>query len=79
VARATRCLELGQHMLSASAFDAAIELAQSRGLLLSEALSVRGAEAVGHPPPPLKCFYEGAYFRPLERGRAVLPPSWCAR
>jgi hypothetical protein len=33
---------LGQHTLSVSAFDAAIELAHSRQLLLSEALSVRG-------------------------------------
>jgi hypothetical protein len=33
---------LGQHTLSVSAFDAAIELAQTRKLLLSEALSVRG-------------------------------------
>jgi hypothetical protein len=31
----------GQHMLSVSAFDAAIDLAQSRKLLLSEALTVR--------------------------------------
>jgi hypothetical protein len=38
---------LGQHMLSVSAFDAAIELAQSRKLLLSEALSVRGRAAAG--------------------------------
>jgi hypothetical protein len=38
---------LGQHMLSVSAFDAAIELAQSRKLLLSEALSVRGRAAEG--------------------------------
>jgi hypothetical protein len=38
---------LGQHMLSVSAFDAAIELAQSRKLLLSEALSVRGRAATG--------------------------------
>jgi hypothetical protein len=34
-------------MLSVSAFDAAIELAQSRKLLLSEALSVRGRAAAG--------------------------------
>jgi hypothetical protein len=34
-------------MLSVSAFDAAIELAQSRKLLLSEALSVRGRAAEG--------------------------------
>jgi hypothetical protein len=34
-------------MLSVSAFDAAIELAQSRKLLLSEALSVRGQAAEG--------------------------------
>jgi hypothetical protein len=38
---------LGQHMLSVSAFDAAIELAQSRKLLLSEVLSVRGRAAAG--------------------------------
>jgi hypothetical protein len=38
---------LGQHMLSVSAFDAAIELAQSRKLLLSEALSVRERAATG--------------------------------
>jgi hypothetical protein len=38
---------IGQHTLSVSAFDAAIELAQSRKLLLSEALSVRGRAAVG--------------------------------
>jgi hypothetical protein len=38
---------LGQDMLSVSAFDAAIELAQSRKLLLSEALSVRGRAAAG--------------------------------
>jgi hypothetical protein len=38
---------LGQHMLSVSAFDAAIELAQSRKLLLSEALSVRGRAVAG--------------------------------
>jgi hypothetical protein len=34
-------------MLSTSAFDAAIELAQSRKLLLSEALSVRGRAVAG--------------------------------
>jgi hypothetical protein len=38
---------LRQHMLSVSAFDAAIELAQSRKLLLSEALSVRGRTVAG--------------------------------
>jgi hypothetical protein len=38
---------LGQQMLSVSAFDAAIELAWSRKLLLSEALSVRGRAAAG--------------------------------
>jgi hypothetical protein len=38
---------LGQHMLSVSAFDAAIELARSRKLLLSEVLSVRGRAAAG--------------------------------
>jgi hypothetical protein len=38
---------LGQHMLSVSAFDAAIGLARSRKLLLSEALSVRGRAAAG--------------------------------
>jgi hypothetical protein len=38
---------LGQHMLSVSAFDAAIELAQARKMLLSEALSVRGRAATG--------------------------------
>jgi hypothetical protein len=37
----------GQHMLSVSAFDAAIELAQSRKMLLSEALSVRGRAVAG--------------------------------
>jgi hypothetical protein len=37
---------MGQHMLSVSAFDAAIELAHLRKLLLSEALSVRGRAAV---------------------------------
>jgi hypothetical protein len=38
---------LGQHMLSVSAFDAAIGLARSGKLLLSEALSVRGWAAAG--------------------------------
>jgi hypothetical protein len=38
---------LGQHMLSVSAFDAAIELAQSRKLLLSEALAVQGRLVAG--------------------------------
>jgi hypothetical protein len=38
---------LGQHMLSVSAFDAAIELAKSRKLLLAEALSVRGKAVAG--------------------------------
>jgi hypothetical protein len=38
---------LGQHMLSVSAFDVSIHLAQSRKLLLSEALSVRGRAAAG--------------------------------
>jgi hypothetical protein len=38
---------LGQHTLSVSAFDAAIELAHSRQLLLSEALSVRGRAVAG--------------------------------
>jgi hypothetical protein len=38
---------LGQDMLSVSAFDAAIDLARSRKLLLSEALSVRGRAAAG--------------------------------
>jgi hypothetical protein len=38
---------LGQHMLSVSAFDAAIDLAHSRKLLLSEALAVRGRAATG--------------------------------
>jgi hypothetical protein len=38
---------LGQHMLSVSAFDAAISLARSRKLLLSEALAVRGRAAAG--------------------------------
>jgi hypothetical protein len=38
---------LGQHMMAVSAFDAAIDLAHSRKLLLSEALSVRGRAAVG--------------------------------
>jgi hypothetical protein len=36
---------LGEHMMSVSAFDAAIDLARSRKLLLSEALSVRGRAA----------------------------------
>jgi hypothetical protein len=34
-------------MLSVSAFDAAIDLARSRKLLLSEALSVRGRAVAG--------------------------------
>jgi hypothetical protein len=34
-------------MLSVSAFDAAIDLARSRKLLLSKALSVRGRAAAG--------------------------------
>jgi hypothetical protein len=38
---------LGQHMLSVSAFDAAIELVKSRKLLLAEALSVRGRAVAG--------------------------------
>jgi hypothetical protein len=38
---------LGQHMLSVSAFDAAVGLAQSGKLLLSEALAVRGRAAAG--------------------------------
>jgi hypothetical protein len=38
---------LGQHMLSVSAFDAAIGLARSGKLLLSEALSVRGRAGAG--------------------------------
>jgi hypothetical protein len=38
---------LGQHMLSVSAFDAAIGLARSGKLLLSEALAVRGRAAAG--------------------------------
>jgi hypothetical protein len=38
---------LGQHMLSVSAFDAAIDLARSGKLLCSEALSVRGRAATG--------------------------------
>jgi hypothetical protein len=38
---------LGQHMLSVSAFDTAIELAKSRKLLLAEALSVRGQAVAG--------------------------------
>jgi hypothetical protein len=38
---------LGQQTLSVSAFDAAIELAQSRKLLLSEALSVRERAVAG--------------------------------
>jgi hypothetical protein len=38
---------LGQHMLSVSAFDAAIDLARSRKLLLSEPLSVRGRAVAG--------------------------------
>jgi hypothetical protein len=40
---------LGQHVLSVSAFDAAIDLAWSRKLLLSEALAVRGRVAAGKP------------------------------
>ena len=38
---------LGQHMLSVSAFDAAIGSARSGKLLLSEALAVRGRAAAG--------------------------------
>jgi hypothetical protein len=38
---------LGQRLLSVSAFDAAIELAKSRKLLLSEVLSVRGRAVAG--------------------------------
>ena len=38
---------LGQHMLSVSAFDAAIGLARSGKLLLSEALALRGRAAAG--------------------------------
>jgi hypothetical protein len=38
---------LGQHTLSVSAFDSAIGLAQSRKLLLSAALSVRGRAVAG--------------------------------
>jgi hypothetical protein len=38
---------LGQHVLSVSAFDAAIDLARSRKMLLSEALSVRGRAVAG--------------------------------
>jgi hypothetical protein len=38
---------LGQHTLSVSAFDAAISLARSGKLLLSEALAVRGRAAAG--------------------------------
>jgi hypothetical protein len=38
---------LGQHALSVSVFDAAIELAHSKKLLLSEALSVRGRALSG--------------------------------
>jgi hypothetical protein len=38
---------VGQHMLSVSAFEAAIDLARLGGLLLSEALSVRGRAAAG--------------------------------
>jgi hypothetical protein len=38
---------LEQHMLSVSAFDAAIDLARSGKLLLSEALSVRGRAVAG--------------------------------
>jgi hypothetical protein len=38
---------LGQHMLSVSAFDAAIDLARSRTLLMSEVLSVRGRAVAG--------------------------------
>jgi hypothetical protein len=42
---------LGQHMLSVSAFDAAISLARSGKLLLSEALAVRGRAATGRNGP----------------------------
>jgi hypothetical protein len=43
-----RChAELGQHMLSVSVFDAAIELANTGNLLLSEALSIRGRALAG--------------------------------
>jgi hypothetical protein len=42
---------LGQHMLSVSAFDAAIDLAHSRKLLLSEALAVRGQASAGANGP----------------------------
>jgi hypothetical protein len=38
---------LGQHMLSVSAFDAAIGLARSGKRLLSEALAVRGRAVAG--------------------------------
>jgi hypothetical protein len=38
---------MGEHTLSIAAFDAAIELAKSRGFLWSEALSVRGRVLVG--------------------------------
>jgi hypothetical protein len=38
---------MGQHMLSVSAFDAAIVLAKSGKLLLSEAMSVRGRVLAG--------------------------------
>jgi hypothetical protein len=38
---------LGQHMLSVSVFDAAIDLARSGKLLLSEAVTVRGRAAAG--------------------------------
>jgi hypothetical protein len=39
---------LGQHMLSVSAFDAAIDSARLRTLLMSEALSVRGRAVAGN-------------------------------
>jgi hypothetical protein len=43
-----RChVALGQQMLSVSAFDSAIDLANSRKMLLSEALAVRGRAAAG--------------------------------
>ena len=38
---------MGQHALSASAYDAALVMAKARQLLLSEALCVRGRATVG--------------------------------
>jgi hypothetical protein len=40
---------LGEHALSVSAFDAAIELARRGRFLLSEALAIRGRVLAGRP------------------------------